>query len=99
MSARNHEGGTVCLHCYLHTPNPMVSWDALNTLGKGLTCPVRKTPDPTRRTLTVRATGPEGVLLTGDRAAEYEVGTLEHQDVVVLTVAEYRRLRDLADER
>jgi len=57
------------------------------------------TPDPTRRTLTVREAGPEGVLLTGDRAALYEVGTLEHQDVVVLTVAEYRRLRDLADER
>lgn len=57
------------------------------------------TLDPTRRTLTVqRATG-KGVLLTGDRAAEYEVGSLEHQDVVVLTVAEYRRLRDLADER
>jgi len=57
------------------------------------------TPDPTRRTLTVRGSGPEGVLLVGDRAAVYEVSELEHEDVVVLTVAEYRRLRDLADER
>ena len=55
--------------------------------------------NPDRRTLTVRANGPEGVLLTGDRAAVWEVGSLEHQDVVFLTVTEYRELRAKGDER
>jgi len=51
------------------------------------------TPDHHKRTLTVRGSGPEGVLLTGDRAALYEVGELlQHRDVVVLTVAEFRAL-------
>jgi len=49
--------------------------------------------DRNKRTLTVRGTGPEGVLLAGDRAAVYEVGeVLAHQDVVVLTVGEFNQL-------
>jgi len=50
--------------------------------------------DRHKRTLTVRGTGPEGVLLSGDRAAVWEVGErLAHQDVVVLTVGEYLLLQ------